>query len=224
MNAKILLFSVCLMVATGAMSQVSFGVQGGGVLSMARVEDNSQLGQTIKAQSKFSWQAGLISDIPLGEGGLRLMPELNYINKGYKVNTSLTVLGETMTVNGNSNVGYLELPVNLAYTVPMGGNNLLIGAGPYAAYGLGGKTKVETNFAGQQVKQDTDVKFGSAEDEIKRFDYGLNIMAGYLLSNGLLVKLNYSLGLAELSNTSDRKYKNSYFGLTVGYFIKKAGK
>jgi Outer membrane protein beta-barrel domain len=224
MNAKIFLTAFCFIVATSAMSQVSFGVQAGGVYSIANVQYNAQLGQQLKGKSKFGWQAGVIADIPFGEGALRLMPELNYINKGYTLKTSVDLLGQPVAVDGNSNVSYLELPLNLAYTVPVGDNNLLLGAGPYAAYGLGGKNKVTTTTGGQTVKQDSDVEFGSGEEQINRFDYGLNVMVGYLLNNGLLIKLNYSLGLAELSNNSATKYKNSYFGLTLGYFIKQAGK
>lgn len=223
MNAKILLSAVCLVVASSAMSQVSLGVQGGGVLSMAKAEQEILTGQTIKGTSKFGWQAGLIADIPFGEGALRLMPELNYVNKGYKLNTSVNVLGQTIAVDGTSNMNYLELPLNLAYTVPAGDNYFILGAGPYGAYGLSGKNKVTTTTGGLEDSQEESVKFGSEEDQIKRFDYGVNFVAGYLMGNGMMVKLNYSLGLAELSNTSGVKYKNSYIGLTIGYFFKRAG-
>ena len=223
MNAKIILSAICFIVATSAMSQVSFGVQGGGVLSMARAEQEIQTGQVLKGTSKFGWQAGFIADIPFGEGALRLMPELNYINKGYKLNTTVDLFGQAVSLDGSSNVNYIELPLNLAYTVPLGDNYLVFGAGPYGAYGISGKNKVTTTVGGQSEKTEENVKFGSADEQIKRFDYGLNFMAGYLVGNGLMVKLNYSLGLVDLSNVSQAKYKNSYLGLTLGYFFKRAG-
>ena len=223
MRTKIFLSAICLVVATSAMSQVSFGVQGGGILSMARVEQETLPGQILKGDSKFGWQAGLIADIPFGEGGLRLMPELNFINKGYKLKTSVDILGQTFAVDGSSSTNYIELPLNLAYTVAVGDNFLVLGAGPYGAYGINGKNKVTTAIGGLEDKTEENVEFGSGDEQVKRFDYGLNFMAGYLVGNGLMVKLNYSLGLAELSNVSQAKYKNSYIGLTLGYFFKRAG-
>ncbi len=223
MNAKIFLSAVCLIVATGAMSQVSLGVQGGGVFSMPRVEEEFLPGQIIKGDPKFGYQFGFITDIPFGEGGLRLMPELNYINKGFKLNTSFNLLGTDYAIDGTSSINYIELPLNLAYTVPVGDNFLVIGAGPYGAYGINGKVKATTTIDGQSSKGEDKVEFGSGEEQTKRFDYGLNFMAGYLVGNGLTVKLNYSFGLAELSNSTTARYKNSYLGLTLGYFFKRAG-
>ncbi len=223
MRTKIFLSAICLVLATGAMSQVSFGVQGGGVLSMARVETEILAGQILKGDSKFGWQAGFIADIPFGEGGLRLMPELNYINKGYKLNTSVSFLGQSVAVDGTSSTNYIELPLNLAYTVAVGDNFLVLGAGPYGAYGINGKNKVTTTIGGVKDESEENVEFGSGDEQVKRFDYGVNFMAGYLVGNGLMIKLNYSLGLAELSNASQAKYKNSYLGLTLGYFFKRAG-
>lgn len=224
MSTKIFFSALCLIVATSAMSQVSFGVQGGGVYNMARVEQEISAGQTVKGDAKFGWQAGLIADIPFGEGGLRLMPELNYITKGYKINSTFNILGQNVNADGSATTNYIELPLNLAYTVPVGDNFLVIGAGPYGAYGINGKRKLTATVGGQTSSQEEKVVFGSGEEQDNRFDYGLNFMAGYLVGNGLMVKLNYSLGLAELYNTSARQYKNSYLGLSVGYFFKKAGK
>jgi Outer membrane protein beta-barrel domain len=224
MSTKVFLSALCLVVASGAMSQVSFGVQGGGIYSMARVKQETSAGQFVKGDPKFGWQAGLVADIPFGEGGLRLMPELNYINKGFKINSTFDILGQTVTAEGSSVTNYVELPLNLAYTIPVGDNYLVIGAGPYGAYGINGKRKVSATVGGQTSTENDKISFGSGEDQDNRFDYGVNFMAGYLVGNGLMVKLNYSLGLAELSNSSARQYKNSYLGLSVGYFFKKAGK
>ena len=224
MNAKIFVSAICLFFASAAMSQVSLGIQGGGVMSMARVKEDALSGQSLKGKSKYGWQAGIIADIPFGEGNLRLMPELNYVNKGYKLNTSINVVGQTVTVDGTSNVGYIELPLNLAYTIPVGDNFFVIGAGPYASYGVNGKNKVKSSINGQGSEETSKVEFGSDESQIKPFDYGVNVMAGYLFGNGMQIKLNYSYGLAELSNAEFTTYKNSYLGLSLGYYIKRAGK
>ncbi len=223
MRSKMFLSALCLVLVTGAMSQVSFGVQGGGIYSMPRVDEEFLPGQVIKGDPKFGYMAGFVADIPFGEGGLRLMPELNYINKGYKLKTSFSFLGTDYAIDGTSSINYIELPLNLAYTLPVGDNFLVVGAGPYGAYGINGKVKATTTIDGQSGEGEEKVEFGSGEEQVNRFDYGLNFMAGYLVGNGLEVKLNYSFGLAELSNSSSARYKNSYLGLTLGYFFKRAG-
>jgi hypothetical protein len=85
--------------------------------------------------------------------------------------------------------------------------------GPYAAFGIGGKDRLGNT--------DTDIKFGSAPDEFKRFDAGGNFLFGYELSNKLSAQLNAGLGLVNINNRGigDTKssLKNTGFGVSVGY-------
>jgi hypothetical protein len=223
MKTKIFLSVLCFIVATSAMSQVSIGIQGGGVYSTTKIDGEIQLGQTLKTKSLLGWQAGVIADIPFGEGALRLIPEINYVKKGFKLDASGSFLGQPISITGTSFINYLELPVNLAFTVPSGDNFFVFGGGPYAAYGLSGKNKGSYTLSDIKTEEESDIEFGNNEEERKPFDYGLNFMAGYLMGNGAMLKFNYSLGLANISNNEQTTYKNSYFGLTLGYFIKKAG-
>lgn len=223
MKTKWLFLSLLMITTYTANAQLSLGVQGGAVLSNAG-GDQSSFSVDADPQSKFSWQAGLMADIPFGEGGLRFIPELKYVNKGFKANTTIDFLGQTTSVTGSSNLGYLELPLNLGYALDLGGGQLILGAGPYLAYGIGGKNKFEAKVNGTLVQSvDEKVNFGSGEDELKPFDYGANVMAGYLMSNGLMIKANYGLGLANISNVSNSSFKNSYLGLSLVYFFKRAG-
>lgn len=223
MKTTLCFLSILLVMGFAASAQVSLGVQGGGVLSNAS-GDQSSFNVDAKPQSKFSWQAGLMADLPLGEGGFRFMPELKYVNKGFKANSTVNILGQTTSITGSSNLGYLELPINFAYALDLGGMKLVLGAGPYVAYGIGGKNKFEAKVNGSVVQSiDDKVNFGSAEDELKPFDYGANAMAGLLMGNGLMIKANYSLGLANISNVSNSTFKNNYLGLSLVYFFKRAG-
>ncbi|MGB4771199.1 MAG: porin family protein [Chitinophagaceae bacterium] len=223
MKTKWLFLSLLLIAGYTTSAQVSLGVQGGVVRSNIS-GDQSELTFDTKPQSKFSWQAGLIADIPLGESGFRFIPELKYVNKGFKANTTVDFLGQTTTIDGSSSIGYIELPINFGYALDLGGAQLVLGAGPYLGYGIGGKNKFEAKVNGTVVQSvDEKVQFGSAEDEIKPFDYGANFLAGILFGNGLMVKANYGLGLANLSNVPNSTAKNNYLGLSLVYFVKRAG-
>lgn len=137
---------------------------------------------------------------------------------------------------------YLEIPVNIIYKHPLGPGKLIAGAGPYIAYGLGGKSKSTiTSRNGETTISENTIKFKNEThpnyEELGKYDYykpldgGLNFIAGYELNNGLCFNVNYSLGLMNIApsdavlpdgtNISYRTTKNSYFGLSVGYFLRK---
>jgi hypothetical protein len=222
---KWLLTASLLILSVAGFSQVSIGSQLSGVLSNPSIKSTDLFDQSIDAKSRFGWKAGFVFDIPFGEGGWRFMPELNWVNKGFNVDLNTTYLTQPVTVKGNSNIGYIEVPLNIAYAVEMGDNNLIIGAGPYFAYGVAGKNDFEGSVGSQVVVSNNEkVDFGSSAGQVKPFDYGANISAGYLLNGGMMLSANYSFGLANISNEGNgSSYKNSYFGLSLVYFFKRAG-
>lgn len=224
MKTKIFLFAVLFTAALTSNAQMSIGVQGGVLSSTPKIKQTQIFTENLDPQSAFNWQAGIIADLPLGEAGFRFIPELKFVNKGFKLNSSLSYLGQPASITGKSNIGYIELPVNFGYAFNLGGPKLIVGAGPYVGYGITGKNKFEATVGTSVVNsRDEKITFGNAEGDIKPFDYGANIMAGLLLNNGLMLNLNYSIGMANISNSPDASYKNSYLGASVVFFIKKAG-
>ena len=222
MKTRLCITILSLVISSAAMSQITFGVQAGAVLSKPSTKVSTDFGTEIKPDSRFGFSGGLIADIPFGDEPLRMMPELKFVQKGAKYNFATTFLGQNIKLEGNSNVNYVELPVNLAYAFKLGDNKLFVGAGPYAAYGLSGKNKATGSVNGEPAEETSeDVKFGSEEGQMKRFDYGGNLMVGYFMKSGLMFKANYTRGFADLSNGNDEKYNNSYFGLSLAYFINR---
>jgi len=63
------------------------------------------------------------------------------------------------------------------------------------------------------------LEFGSdeAKDDYKSTDFGLNILAGYELKNGINLGVNYGLGLSNLINFDAAKMRNRVFSLSVGF-------
>ncbi|OAV63760.1 hypothetical protein Barb6_03566 [Bacteroidales bacterium Barb6] len=127
---------------------------------------------------------------------------------------------------------YLEIPVLAAFKFPVADNvKLSVSAGPYLAYGLGGKAKIEGS--NDVIKGSVDANLFSKTElngenisnaPLKRFDAGLAFGAGAEIGK-FLVSLNYDLGLANIytNKTNDegdnKKYslKNSGIWLGVGY-------
>jgi hypothetical protein len=56
---------------------------------------------------------------------------------------------------------------------------------------------------------------------LKRFDAGGNLLAGYEFANKLSFQLNAQLGLVninpEISGSDKTKYRNTGFGVSLGY-------
>lgn len=104
--------------------------------------------------------------------------------------------------NSSINLNYLEIPVNGVYKIDLGGNNVLLNAGPYIGISLGGKRKTSNDGNITKVKL-----------EPKTIDYGLNLGAS-LLFDSYSVGLQYGLGLADVF---DGTVNNRVISLSVGY-------
>ena len=137
---------------------------------------------------------------PAKNGQFALSSKLEFIQKGNKFEGTKTTLN------------YLELMEDVVYDYKLPDNASVFGGlGPYLAYGIGGKTGgngfSESSFGGQ--------------DGYKRFDGGLNLMAGYRLPSGFYFRLGYDFGIANLSPAPDFTSRNRAFNVNIGYSIDK---
>jgi hypothetical protein len=179
---------------TGGLSLASWSISGGGV--------------SINTSSNNGFTAGVTSFIPL-TSQFSIQTGLNYVQKGAKISDQ----GDEEIVKLN----YVELPVNFLYTH----EGFFAGAGPTIAMGLSGTDKATS----QGVTEKSDIQFGSTtDDDLKKFDFGANITAGYMVPSGWMISLNYNYGLSNLvpgANSSDGKLTNRYFGIRIGYIFQK---
>lgn len=225
MKLKLIIPVTFLFFASAASAQLSLGGQAGAVFSKPSTQIPSSIpGLTYDIKSLTGFSAGLIADIPIGESGFRVMPELYYVGKGFKADASFDLLGQQIKGETKTTISYIDLPINFAYAFELGNNRLMLGAGPYAGFGLSGKTTGKTTVGGVSQEEERDVEFGNASGEFDRLDIGANFMAAYILNNGLMFKVNYSLGMINLSNSSDSDYKNRFLGVSIGYFFLQGGK
>ena len=184
-----------------AQAQFKFGARGGINLSNMKFEYD---GTTESYKMKPGIQIGAVAEYGLSET-LFLQPGFLFAQQGCKIEED----GET----GSITLNYIQIPVNLQFKVDVENTLLLLQAGLYGGFGIGGKFKYE----GVSV----DVEFGSGKSaDFKTFDFGLGIGAGIQFSN-MQVGIGYNLGLANIdpSGSSKETAKNNGLAFTFTYFF-----
>lgn len=206
-------------------SEGNFIIRGGVNYANISVTEN---GRVDEANNLTSFHVGIAFDILLAPG-LTVQPGVTYTGKGAK--TQRGKEGENFYYKASSNPMYLEIPLNFVGKIPLGTSaSLYLGAGPYAAMGVTGKNKVEskllgvTSYTGRDIVFSNDDPTTSQEEnfgygKIKRFDYGLNAMAGFKFTR-ITIGANYGYGLTKINSGTDNeandKGKNRVLSFTLG--------
>jgi hypothetical protein len=196
---KLLLILCCAFAASTAFAQVpSIGVRGG--VNFASITASSG-SLSISSGSTTTFAVGVFTDFKLG--AVSIQPALNYTGKGGHF------AFEGLEGGGDIKTYYLQVPVNVVYRIPAVIGNVYFGAGPYVGLGLSGKAK-GTDENGNSVSED--IEFGSDPNTLKRTDFGLNGIAGVEFKGGLILGINYDLGLSNISNDAgdDQSVKTAY--------------
>jgi hypothetical protein len=211
---KFLFLITAIAVSTTVFSQVRFGIKGG--LNMANQKIKvSLMGQSYDQTGDgiVSFHVGGVAEIPIARN-FAFRPELLLSGKGMNLDAEDPDTEEPFTAKIRP--FYLEVPLNVVYTHEFpAGLRFYGGAGPSIAYGLFGKVKGN----GQEDDAFQDEGF-------KRFDFGINILAGIELNSGLTFGVNFTPGLANITEAEDTsgfgadvKWTNSVFGVSVGYMF-----
>ena len=227
MKKLILLILPSLILLSTNAQKTSAILKGGLNLANVSVTDNGRIDD---AKTLASFQVGIIADISLCKYAA-LQPGLLLTGKGTK-----TQDGDPSDANyfkATTNPLYLEVPLNLVFKGPIGGDaKIFAGGGPYLAIGIAGKNKTEGKFLGTSFSSEDDIVWsdddpttldyeeGAGFGIMKRFDYGLNGTAGIETKN-IVLSVNYGLGLAKLqsgSNSSeDDKNKHRVLSFAIGF-------
>jgi hypothetical protein len=127
----LLLINVCV----PAYAQTKLGVQVGVNFADVTAEDESMNKESTRSMPGI--RLGLTADIPVITN-FYIQPGIFYAKKGFKQATGGYY---DLSNNFEVRVSYVELPVNFLYKPKLGMGKLLLGAGPYLAYGTGGTWK-----------------------------------------------------------------------------------
>lgn len=187
-----------------AQEGVRFGVLGG--VNFQNINGKNNDGDKLGNDLKPGFHAGV-------NAILGIAPEF-YLQPGILFSTKGCKLEET---DIKLNVSYLEIPLNFLYRGELGDGFVLIGFGPYLGFGLAGKLKDSDGNSADIVFSNEPGTDGTIN--MRRFDAGANVFAGYELSSGIFFQLNTQLGLLGINpeTSGSGTWKNTGFGLSAGY-------
>lgn len=215
MKTKMLAVVMAAAIATTASAQkmtydagkTTFGIRAGA--NMTTINGENANGEKWKNNLNTNFHAGVNAEIPVGTGSY-IQPGVLFAMKGADWDN-----GSELRLN------YIEVPVNFVYKPILGQGRMLLGFGPYAGIGVGGKMDMG-NGNEKKVEFTNEYQLTNTNPQLRRIDGGANFLAGYEFANNLSLQLNAQLGLINLApeiNGADNKssYKNTGFGISAGY-------
>lgn len=175
-------------------SQVKISVQGGTGLTGITKNENYN--------ANFGYRFGVGVELPIDKTW-SMQTGLQFLNRSYSVDEGITALGTNeegkqtymvLGIDSKINGIYLQVPIKVAAYLPLNNNcGLQFSGGPYIAYGIGGKSKVNWVLATKERLDDDDFitpsegngatlvngeathKTFDKNDGLKRLDIGLSL-------------------------------------------------
>jgi hypothetical protein len=225
---KRVFLTLSLITAITVSTRAQIYVQGG--LNLANITKNND-GKTEKNNILPSFNVGILGRFPLADM-FSLESGVLLTGRGSKAETYFN--GGNDYIKTKFNPLYLEVPLNAVVKIPLGADksSVFFNAGPYAAIGIGGKSKRESKIGPLMSTSESNIKFNNDDpftsqqedagyDKLKRFDFGLNFGGGFQFQH-FIIKANYGLGLAKINSTqSDNTVndKNKYRTLSFSVGI-----
>lgn len=216
MKTKILLAGMACLCSSMLLAQTTtttgttFGIRAG--VNFQNINGKDVNGNKLKNDVTTGFNVGVNAEIPVGTDTY-VQPGVLFSTKG----------ANWQGTDQKVHLSYIEVPVNFLYKPLLGTGHMLLGFGPYAAYGVGGKVK-DDNGNSTKIEFEKEVSaVDASKPYFKPFDAGANLLVGYEMANNLSLQLNAQLGLVNINPeyqnvTNDkRSWKNTGFGLSLGY-------
>jgi len=190
---KTILFALMLLASASTFAQetekkessterISFGLKAG--FTFPVFASKGVTANTVTNSSLTSYYGGVFVSVPIVKG-FSIQPGATLIGKGGSVKFN--------DVSTEYKPLYLEVPVNVVGALQAGPGKVIIGAGPYASWGISGKVKIGDEEA-------KNIEFGTGKTGLKSFDWGINFLAGYQLDMGLGINAGYSIGMNNIQS------------------------
>jgi hypothetical protein len=198
-------------------ARTTFGIRAG--INFQNFNGKDYQGDKLKNKMIVGFHAGVNVEFPVAPDFV-LQPGLLFTVKGTDTDEDVGT--------GTIRVNYIELPVNFIFKPVLGNGRLILGLGPYIAYGISGKVKLsgtDSDFE-KNIKFENNLSESQLLDDefyVRPFDAGANLLAGYEFGFGISVQLNAQLGLLKINpgydgdSNDDTSIKNTGFGISVGY-------
>jgi hypothetical protein len=201
---RIMLVVAMFALVSAVSAQTSLGIKGG-------VNMSNFYGDDLDDQNvKIGFHVGLAADYEFAYNSA-IQTGLFFTTKGAKYSESI---GDA-TGDFTANPMYLQLPVHYAYKLDVTpGTRIVFHAGPYVAYGIGGKSKLSGSLGDWEDETEWDV-FGD-NGFLKNFDAGLGLGVGAEFGP-ILLDLGWDMGLVDIADSDQGSIKNQNAYLSVGY-------
>ena len=233
MKKIVLALAMVAMVGAVSAQGLSLGIKGG-------VNMSNFYGKEVKdTKMKLGFNVGIAADYEF-ESNVAIQSGLYFTTKGAKLSSTnidqkVGDIKLSGTVDKTANAMYLQVPLHLAYKIDVTpGARVVLHAGPYAAYGVGGKIsgkstvkvsgnvpadqKAAVDAALKQINASTTTSVNTFDKKMgyKPFDAGVGIGVGAEFGS-LLVDLGWDMGLLNISRNKDVNVKNQNAHLAVGF-------
>lgn len=213
---------------SAAHAQVSLGLKVAYVNSGLNTDQPVSTGASADPLRRDGWMAGMFLNIPLGHQ-MYLQPGISFITKGANFKRVTTKPANVYSSGVTKlNLHYIELPVYFVYKIPVSFGKFALGAGPYAAYGAGGKYRLDISYGNNVVQSSSHaVSFRnnagiiSSKVELNRWDAGANFMAALEMNNYLTIHGNYSIGMVDVDKAQNNSIRNHYFSVGLGVLLNR---
>jgi len=228
MKTKLLTIAAILIFSSLALqAQIGFGLLGG--VNFQNMNGKESNGDKLENGLLIGFHAGINVNIPLVEN-FYIQPGLMFSVKGARNNFfNMPNKAANDSYNTTTKINYVEIPLNFLYRPQVGNGYVLLGFGPYIAFGIGGKQKSE--IGDFSYEQEIAFKNEISESDFfdvhnayfRRFDAGANIFFGYEIPMGVFLQLNAQLGMLKINpvhtwdDGDETSYKNTGYGLSIGY-------
>jgi len=205
---------------TSPANKTSFGLRAG--INFQNINGKDENDEKLKNDILTGFNIGINAEIPVGID-FYFQPGLLYTIKGAK--SEEVIFGQSLKTT--LKISYLELPLNFLYKPLLGTGHLILGIGPYIAFGVGGKATYEgggSNLS-EKIKFQNTVNTSDPVDVvyIRPLDAGANLLVGYEFGNKISFQLNTQLGLTKINpeyegaSNDNASAKNTGFGFSLGY-------
>ncbi|MBR2195619.1 MAG: PorT family protein [Salinivirgaceae bacterium] len=200
--------------STSTFAQLSYGVKAGLNFSKMKMKVDGEIVDDIKFNPGVN--LGVYADYGFSDM-LAIETGLTFEKKGFKMKNEETSYGVGVEMTSKFNIVYATIPVQARLNF----GNFYAMAGPYVGIGLTGKHIVKVIFDDETEKNDDSIEFGNeaGKSDVKRFDFGFGIGAGYEITDNLGVRLGYDLGMANLQPGGDNNYsaRNGSISISATY-------
>ena len=233
MKKIVLVLAMVAVVGAVCAQGLSLGIKGGANMS-------NLYGKEVKdTKMKLGFNVGVAADYEF-ESNVAIQSGLYFTTKGAKLSSTnidqkVGDIKLSGTVDKTANAMYLQVPLHLAYKIDVTpGARVVLHAGPYAAYGVGGKIsgkstvkvsgnvtadqKAAVDAALKQINASTTSSVNTFDKKMgyKPFDAGVGIGVGAEFGS-LLVDLGWDMGLLNISRNKDVNVKNQNAYLALGF-------